>query len=213
MLIVCGLLEVNVLDALKEISMKTSGNNFEAIVDEVLKQKQVLEQLLEENKALQQELAALRAGKDLYVEILGHRIPLILTNQESSAETEAALKEDTLPTAIVTPADQRKEEIALQETTAIPDMRARDTETAESEQAFVIEEVSENGVPITVSSSSTFLEDELIDEFSNAATRQMGVWTANSASPNPISNVPAPSLGEEEKAALRRELMGSFLLE
>ena len=48
----------------------------------------------------------------------------------------------------------------------------------------------------------------MIDEFSEAATREMGqvsVWSG------PITN--PPTFDEKEKENLRRELSGSFLLE
>lgn len=194
--------------------MRASGTTFDAIIEEVFKQKQVLEALLEENKELRQQLADLRAGKNLYLEILGERIPLIVAEQENAPEASTAEKEDTLPTTIVTAAEQdKKAELARQETAAIPDPQASPPDSPEPEQAFVIEEVDEEDVPEPLPASSTFLEDALIDEFSMAATRQMGVWTPNGATPNPISNYPTPALDEEEKATLRRELKGSFLLE
>jgi hypothetical protein len=55
---------------------------------------------------------------------------------------------------------------------------------------------------------SSFLEEAMLDEFSTAATREMGqvaVWSG------PITN--PPTFDEKEKENLRRELSGSFLLE
>ena len=55
---------------------------------------------------------------------------------------------------------------------------------------------------------STYLEDAMLDEFSEAATREMSqvaVWSG------PITN--PPTFDEKEKEHLRRELSGSFLLE
>ena len=71
-----------------------------------------------------------------------------------------------------------------------------------------VEEVSEEEVLQTATPSSTFLEDMLIDAFAAATTSPMtpAVWqgavSRNSA-----------AIDEEEKAALRKELIGSFLLE
>jgi hypothetical protein len=80
---------------------------------------------------------------------------------------------------------------------------------------FVIEDVAENGTPVTVGASSSFLEDALLAEFTTASSRHMGNWSGpitNSPMPNgPITN--NPNLDEEEKAALRRELLGSYILE
>ncbi|GCE49364.1 hypothetical protein EI42_02475 [Thermosporothrix hazakensis] len=51
---------------------------------------------------------------------------------------------------------------------------------------------------------SSFLEEIMIDEFAAQTTSPMSVWKG-SAQKQPIN--------EEEKAALRRELSGSFILE
>ncbi len=54
---------------------------------------------------------------------------------------------------------------------------------------------------------NTFLEEALLDEFSMATTSPMAVWTGSGSNPK------QQTIDEDEKAALRRELMGSFLLE
>ena len=71
-----------------------------------------------------------------------------------------------------------------------------------------VEEVSEENVLQPVTPSSTFLEDMLIDEFAAAATSPMSaaVWQGG------VSEK-AASIDDKEKAALRKELIGSFLLE
>ena len=51
----------------------------------------------------------------------------------------------------------------------------------------------------------TFLEEIMLDEFAAAATNPTAVWTG------PIKKL--EKINEDQKAALRRELMGSFLLE
>ena len=71
-----------------------------------------------------------------------------------------------------------------------------------------VEEVSEENVLQTVTPSSTFLEDMLMDEFAAAATTPMtaAVWQG-------AVTRQAATIDEDEKAALRKELIGSFLLE
>lgn len=54
---------------------------------------------------------------------------------------------------------------------------------------------------------NTFLEEALLDEFATAAPSPMAVWTGSGSNPK------QQTIDEDEKAALRRELMGSFLLE
>ena len=48
--------------------MKTSGSNFELIMQELLKQKQVLEDLQSENDELHRQLADVREGRGVFVE-------------------------------------------------------------------------------------------------------------------------------------------------
>ena len=228
--------------------MKSSSSSFENILEALIQQKQVLEDLQAEHESLRQQLADLRAGKGIFLEILGTRIPLAGTPDTSvfnvvsdgNAPAFNAIGE-TAPVPFVTPpADQ---DASLQETRAIqlpePDPALQETTmvaatgsdlalqpTAAISQTaghgmplpgsdFVIEDVSENGVPVPAGSSSSFLEDALLAEFATASTRQVGNWSGpitNSPIPNgPITN--NPDLDEEEKAALRRELMGSYILE
>ncbi len=180
--------------------MNTSVNSFELILEEVLKQKQVLEDLRAENEALRQQLTALRAGQGIFIDILGYRIQLASEmHEESSEEIVVLSKEDTTPTLSVTPSP--RSELPAQET---PAPAGETIAPLDDSDKFLIEEVSDNGTPFPVTASS-FLEEAMLDEFSTATTRQMGAW------PGPITN--HPTLDESEKAALRRELMGSFLLE
>ena len=71
-----------------------------------------------------------------------------------------------------------------------------------------VEEVNEEEMLQTATPSSTFLEDMLIDEFAAAATSPMtaAVWQG-------AATKKAATIDEEEKAALRKQLIGSFLLE
>ena len=57
--------------------MKTSGSNFELIMQEVLKQKQLSEDLQSENDELHRQLAELREGRGIFVDILGEHFTLV----------------------------------------------------------------------------------------------------------------------------------------
>ena len=232
--------------------MKSNGSSFETILEALIQQKQVLEDLQAENVTLRQQLTNLRAGRGIFVDILGTRIPL--AGRPDTHVFDAFLHENillpsaievTAPVHIVVPAmetDSSHQETtnipaaepdqALQQTTAIAapavdpalqptasissealQMAGRETPLPGSD--FVIEDVPENGVPMPVRSSSTFLEDALLAEFSRASTRHSGNWTGPITN-GPLSNGPItnnPNLDEDEKAALRRELMGSYILE
>ncbi len=231
--------------------MKSSNSSFDDILEALIQQKQVLEDLQAEHESLQQQLADLRAGKGIFLEILGTRFPLADTSDTSvfnvvvdgNAPAFNSI-EETAPVPLVTP--PAEQDASLQETSAIQlpesdpalqetmmvtatgsDLTLQPTAAISSEALqmaghesplpgsdFVIEDVSENGMPMPASSSS-FLEDALLSEFATASTLQVENWSGPITS-NPIPNGPItnnPDLDEEEKAALRRELMGSYILE
>ncbi len=174
--------------------MKTSGSSFELILQEVLKQKQLLEDLLLENDELHRQLAELREGRGIFVNILGKRFPLVdvsVSDSPSSTATSgdnftfqvtAEMESETVPSSIPE--------------TPIP--------VAQSS----VEEVQDDLPTYLIPSMPTYLEDATLDDFSALATREMeqvAVWSG------PITN--PPSFDDKEKENLRRELSGSFLLE
>jgi hypothetical protein len=173
--------------------MKTNGNNFELIMQEVSKQKQLLEDLISENDELHRQLDELREGRGIFVDILGKRFPLV------------DISEDYASNSIATP----EADLSLQETTEIvsESLPSSVPETPVPALKSSVEE--DEDLPTYVpTSTSTYLEEAMLDEFSELATREMGqvsVWSG------PITN--APTFDEKEKENLRRELSGSFLLE
>ena len=232
--------------------MKSSSSSFDSILEALIQQKQVLENLQAENETLRQQLADLKAGHGVFLEILGTRIPLAgapdthVFDVASNGDTPSLIAiEETAPVPVVAAVGEK--DAALQETSAIalaePDLALQQTtviasaasdltlqptasissetlQKAERETPlpgadFVIEDVSENAIPLPVNPSSNFLEDALLAEFSTASTRHVGNWSAPHTS-GPLSNGPItnnPDLDEEEKAALRRALSGSYILE
>lgn len=178
------------------------GSNFDLITQELLKQQRLMEELEEENEELHRQLADLRAGRGIFVEICGQRFlletegfvlsqeaaPLLPNVVSASAEQDDASPEEAVlaiassPTLAMAPVpEQEAAEAALQ-----------DTEEEQSEQ-------DEEAL------TPTFLEEIMLDEFATAMTRPMAVWTGPAKQPEDSE--------EERKAALRRELMGSYLLE
>ena len=177
--------------------MKTSSSNFELILQEVLKQKQLLEDLQKDNDELNRQLTELREGRGIFVEILGERYPLL--GEATSVSPDAVATVDT--------------DLSLQDTTEILSEALPYSEHETSEP--VLETSSEEeleDLPIYVAPTmSSYLEEAMLDEFSAAATREMAqvaVWYGPSG---PITN--PPTFDEQEKENLRRELSGSFLLE
>jgi len=174
--------------------MKSSDSNFELIMQEVLKQKQLLEDLQKENVELHRQLAELRQGRGIFVDILGNRFPLVeetVSVSPSAAETVSAdlsLQETTEMLSKVLPSSTPENPVPVLE----PD----------------IEEGQEDLPTYVTPPMSSYLEEAMLDEFSNAATQEMGqvaVWSAPNTNPQ--------TFDEKEKENLRRELSGSFLLE
>ena len=174
--------------------MKTTDSNFELIMQEVLKQKQLLEDLISENDELHRQLAELREGRGIFVDILGKRFPLVDISVDDSSNR------------IATPAT----DLSLQETTEIvrESLPSSRPETPVPALTSSIEDAEEDLPTYEAPPKSTYLEEAMLDEFSELATQEMGqvaVWSG------PITNPPA--FDEKEKENLRRELSGSFLLE
>jgi len=174
--------------------MNTSGSNFELIMQEVLKQKQLLEDLQSENDELQRQLAELREGHGIFVDILGKSFPLVDIPVGASPDRTATSDTD----------------LSLQETTEIlsESLPSSIPVTPVSALESSAKEVQEELPTYVTPTMSSYLEEAMLDEFSAAATREMGqvaVWSG------PITN--PPSFDEKEKENLRRELSGSFLLE
>ncbi len=171
--------------------MQTSGSSFDLIMQELLNQKQLLEDLETENRELHRQLAELRDGQGIFVDILGQRFSLVGESNVVSPEV-APVAEDILAT------QESPTIIGEQAWSSIPETTLPKAEAA-------VEEVSEESTPLPASLSSEFVEAWLLDDLSTASTRQMAVWSG------PITD--HPTLDEDEKANLRRELSGSFLLE
>ena len=174
--------------------METSGSNFELIMQEVLKQKQLLEDLQSENDELHKQLAELREGRGIFVDILGKHFPLVDISGNDS------------PNRIAT----QEADLSLQETAEIlsESLPTSIPETPLTAFESSVEEAQENLPTYITPTMSSYLEEAILDEFSAAATREMGqvpVWSG------PITN--PPTFNEKEKENLRRELSESFLLE
>ncbi len=176
--------------------MKTSGSNFELIMQDVLKQKQLLEDLQTENDVLHHQLVDLHEGRGILLDILGERFPLAGEPIGASPDAVATVGAD----------------LSLQETTvklsetlpsSLPNTLVPASVTAPN-----TEEVLEDRKQLVTSAPSVFLEEDLLDEFSKASTKQIEqVAVLSGPTKNP------PWFDEKEKETLRRELSDSFLLE
>ncbi|MEO8970429.1 MAG: hypothetical protein ABI406_02380 [Ktedonobacteraceae bacterium] len=178
--------------------MSMSESSFEFILQALRTQKQYLEQLQAENSELRQQLASLRNGQGIFVEILGTRFALVGTQPLEVLVHETAQEAPTLELALAQTIDAP--------TTAMPFIPETPRPVEPFEEHMPLQEkVTEE---ITPSFSSSLLEDEMFeDEFSDSVTSPVAVWKGAEANPRP------KNINEDEKAALRRELIGSFLLE
>ena len=163
--------------------MNISDSGFEQIMQALVQQKHVLQELDRENQELRKQLADLRQGRDICIEILDQRFC-------PGGTTTATVAMAQMPSVIPTTPP-----LSVLEKLAVP---AAETRPAEIEH--MTDEISSS-----LSPSPGFLQEMIFDELAAAATSPMSVWQASPAKPSTSE--------EEEKAALRKELMGSFLLE
>lgn len=181
-----------------------SGSNFDLIAQELLRQKQVMEQMEEENQELRRQLVDLRAGRGIFVEIDGSRFSLHDEDRDLAPAVEVH------SAATVTPITRELEPQA--EPVAQYDITQDQTEELVMSipetprptiDFFTDEEVAEQ------TTGPTFLEEVMIDEFASAATSPLYVWSAARQEQPKTPETEA----DEELATLRRQLIGSYLLE
>ncbi len=191
------------------------GSSFELIMQGVQRQQQLMEEMIAENHELRRQLAELRTGRGIVLNVEG--IQFTLGNEEitnHSLQSQIApidqMNQDTSAPATfeATPATS----IITVPMGTIPETPYPSTDEFDQIPQFTAElEMEDAEVALPSVPASSFLEDMLIDEFAAAATSPMAVWK----SPAPITRkLTAIDLDDEsQKATLRKELIGSFLLE
>lgn len=132
--------------------MKTSDSALELILQELLKQKNRLEELAKENQQLRSRLADLREGRGISVDILGQRFSPAVNSPEPLTTLQRAPVTDEAPGKAIS-------------TTSIPDELPIEYEYDRDE--------------ITPSPSPTFLEEMIFDELASAATSPLAIWNAS----------------------------------
>jgi hypothetical protein len=177
--------------------MSMSDGSFEFILRALRNQKQRLEELQAENSELHQQLTDLRNGHGIFVEILGTRFALVETQpgalyastmiQVQDAPTMQIAQTITAPTLLSMPETPRTLE-PVEESSALQDQ--------------VTEEISQS-----LSPAPSFLEEVDEDDFLRSVTSPIAIWSGTETNPR------QKPVEEDENAALRRQLIGSFLLE
>lgn len=193
-----------------------AGSSFELLMQEIFNQKQRMDELLEENHTLRRQLTDLRVGHGIFLEIYGRRFAL-------STENPPILSQRVSPVQDVPAVEQATISMPITETTTDTPASAEQTTITESTMGDIPEtprpdsdqlgslppSAGHSEVETAELSHTTFLEEMLIDEFAAAATSQMPIWRGSQTRKLP----PVDLSDEEEKAALRKQLIGSFLLE
>ncbi len=164
------------------------GGSFEQLMQEVLLQQQLKEDLEVENRELRQRIAELRRGHTILLEILGQQFTLAgelldIPHSVSPGELPPRLEQDQ-PTQGALPA------IAETPQPDTEQMRRLDSPIQDYESAL----------------PPSALEEMFGNEF-GIETIDSAVWARPEKKPQ------QKDINEHEKAALRRELSGSFLLE
>ncbi len=190
------------------------GSSFDLIAQGLLKHKKIMEQMEQENRELRRQLADLRAGHGFFIEIDGQRYSL---SNETLASTQAPAQSSPTEPLV-------EEQAAAQPTMQIPQhpVTAEKNETGRQTQQLVLDEpemqptsilpiqTEEESTPQqheSATTSPTFLEEVMIDEFTVATTSPLSVWSAPKQEHKPEDSE------DEELKLLREQLIGSYLLE
>lgn len=179
--------------------MSTSESSFEFILQALRVQKQYLEQLQAENSDLRHQLADLRNGQGMFVEILGTRFALVGTHPLEVMANETAQEAPTLQLILAQTADAP--------TTAMPFVPETPRPVELFDEHMPSQEHITDEITPTFSAPSLLEDDMYEDDFADSVTSPVAVWKGTEAKSR------QKSINEDEKAVLRRELIGSFLLE
>ncbi len=170
-----------------------TGSSFDLIAQELQKQLELMKKLEAENRELRQQLADLREGRGIFVEINGIAIALDSATSAPAPQAQPVTPhlQGEPPTIVDAP------------TIAITNVTAKASETKEAENA---PGAQTTGADAEQKAQPSFLEEAMIDEFSTAMTSPLAVWQGP-------QDKKTPPIDEQQKAALRKELMGSYILE
>ena len=183
-----------------------SGSSFDLIAQELLRQKQVMNQMEDENRELRRQLADLHDGRGVFVEIDGRRFSLFNEYTTPSEEKSVAAMPIAAVDPVVVEPEPQPEPVLAQHDVARDETEELVMSIPETPRPTIdfyenAEEAEEQ------TTGPTFLEEVMIDEFASAATRPLSVWSP------PKPEIEQKPEADEELAVLRRQLIGSYLLE
>lgn len=192
------------------------GNHFEQLAQEILKQKQRLEKLEAENRELRQQITDLHSGRGIFVDIYGIRFALrddpSVMQTTSASPVPASSSTSTLTGAPSIPAVSPTQPVMDTPTVEIAEITPKTQKLSTKEQ---VSQSNNNEDKKSTTEEATFLEEIMIDEFTSALASPNAVWqgpTEKKQSKEQRTQE-EPTIDEKQKAILRRELMGSYLLE
>lgn len=171
---------------------------FEHLLQAVKQQQQVMEELEAQNRELRRQLAELREGRGIYLDINGQRFVL-------NADELLAIAGDSTPMPVVTTESTESVESAMEVAAIALDEYQAVPQPVKAEEEVEVEAKQEVKTPDP--QKTPFLEEIMINEFAAQTTSPMSVWNG------PTKEKAQEPINEEQKAALRRELSGSYILE
>ncbi len=195
------------------------SSSFDLIMQEVLNQKQRLDELVEENQDLQRQLADLRAGRGILLEIGGQRFALneiaaVATTSGVEWPVQEPVNDMAKSTPLMNEAATGGEvdgDISLPQAAQPADGEAAPLNGGhyqEIQAAVGGEETGEKAPAHT-----TFLEDLLVDEFATAATSPMLAWkgaaAAGESSPRRVLPLAVPRLMKRQRRPCAVSLSGA----
>ena len=185
------------------------GSSFDLIAQELLRQKQVMDQMEDENRELRHQLTDLREGRGIFVDIAGRRFSLFseYTTPSEMTNTEAEPTTEVEPTVAEQEPQPQPEPMVAQHDVAQDETEELVMSIPETPRITVDFYEDEEGAAEEQMTGPTFLEEVMIDEFASAATSPLSVWS------DPKEVQEKKPEADEELAALRRQLIGSYLLE
>lgn len=185
------------------------GSSFDLIAQELQEQQRIMGEMKAENYLLRQQVSDLRNGRGIFLEING--APLELASLWSQSAPLAETSQPEIQSQVSTSIPETLRAIELKPLEPLPAVAEVEQTEHEEKDTSVPERQRSTTVPLADTSAtktSTFLEEIMLDEFRSALTAPNPVWHA------PQQTIEKPELSaDEKKATLRRELMGSFLLE
>ncbi|GHO50011.1 hypothetical protein [Ktedonospora formicarum] len=165
---------------------------FEPLLQAVKQQQQAMAELEEQNRELKRQLAELREGRGMYLDINGQRFALNVDELLAASSDSSPMPVVAIEPLVDVPATP------LAEYQPVPEMEKAEKET-KGEEEKVAQSVDPQKTP--------FLEEIMLKEFEAQTTSPLSVWNG------PTKEKAQEPIDEEQKATLRRELSGSYILE